>query len=94
MAKRLRIPKAKPGELRACWGKADRHSGPDICYAWAPGIPSPDARLLHSTLTSKRLTFDFPSTNTKYDLSFVEELEARGYDITTLRFSIQRKIAS
>jgi hypothetical protein len=94
MAKRLHTPKAKPGELRACWGKVDRHSGPDVCYAWGAGIQSPDARLLHSTLSAKRLTFDFPSTNTKYDLSFIEELEARGYDITTLRFSVRKKCQS
>lgn len=91
MAKRLHIPKAKPGELRACWGKADRWSGPDVCYAWGAGVDRSDARLLHNLLSNERLTFDFPTTNTKYDLSFVAELEARGYDITTLRFSVMRK---
>lgn len=91
MAKRLRVPKAKPGELRACWGKADRWSGPDICYAWGDGVPRADGRLLHNTLSSERMTVDFPNTGHKWVPSFVQELEERGYDLTTLRFSIQRK---
>lgn len=91
MAKRLRIPQAKPGELRACWGIADRWSGPDICYAWGAGVQSPDARLLHNLLSTPRMTLDFPTTGYKFDLSFIDELAARGYDITTLRFSVKRK---
>lgn len=92
--KRWRIPKAKPGELRACWGKPDRYSGPDICYAWGDGVPSADASLLHLTISTERMTFDFPTTGHKFDPSFIKELETRGYDLTTLRFSIQKKSAN
>lgn len=91
MAKRYRTLKAKPGELRAYYGKADEHCGPDICYAWGPGTHRTDPRLLHSTFSCERLTHDFPTLNTKYEPSFIKELEQRGYDITTLRFSIQMK---
>ncbi|WP_257787188.1 hypothetical protein [Sphingomonas sp. LK11] len=34
----------------------------------------------------------FPSLNYEERPSLVEELEARGYDITTLRFTIQKKV--
>lgn len=91
MRKRYHTPKAKPGELRALYGKADRWSGPDVCYVWGEGVPGCDARLLHSTLSNKRLTLDFPNAGHKFEQSFVDELEERGYDITTLRFSIQKK---
>lgn len=93
MPKRYRTLKAKPGELRAFYGKVDRWSAPDLCYAWGPGVDRADGRLLHNTLGSDRLTTDFPLGNTKFGPSFVKELEDRGYDITTLRFSIQKKVS-
>lgn len=91
MAKRYRTIRAKPGELRAYYGKADRWSGPDVCYAWGDGTSSADGRLLHCALSTERLTFDFPGTGTVFEPSLIKELEARGYDITTLRFTIQKR---
>lgn len=91
MAKRYRTLRAKPGELRAYYGKADRHSGLDVCYAWGDGTSGADARLLHHALATERLTFNFPTTETKWEHSFLTELEERGYDLTTMRFSIQKK---
>lgn len=89
--KRYRTIKAKPGELRAYYGKPDRWSGPDICYAWGPGTDRSDGRMLHHALSSQRMTFAFPDNGIKWEPSFIEELESRGYDITTLRFSVQLK---
>jgi hypothetical protein len=91
MPKRYRTLKAKPGELRAYYGKPDRWSGPDVCYAWGPGVSKSDARLLHNVISSDRLELDFPNLGHKFGPSFIAELESRGYDISTLRFSIQMK---
>lgn len=87
--KRLRVPHAKPGELLARWGKEEpgRGHGADIVYAWGDGCDRSDPRCLAAALGDRR----------RYDMgperSLFELLEARGYDITTLRFSIQKKAA-
>lgn len=98
--KRWRQPKAKPGELKAQWGKL-RHNNPDLCYVWGEGTHSADGHFLHHILCSDRLAHDWDAPSdasrlslTKYEPSFVKELESRGYDITTLRFSIQKKPVS
>jgi hypothetical protein len=93
--KRLRAPKAKPGELKAQWGKLP-HDGPDMCYAWGPGIGSCDAHLLHNLLNRQPLEHDYESRDRfpyKYGKSFMDELKERGYDITTLKFYV-RKLAA
>lgn len=99
MKKRYRRLQAKPGELKAQWGKAETYEDPDLCYAWGAGIRTCDGRLLHSALTQKwsRTNYDAPLGSPRfmwsvYDPSFVEELESRGYDLTTLKFSIQKKV--
>lgn len=95
--KRWRSPKAKDGELKAQWGKIDRHNNPDLCYAWGKGIGKCDAHLLHNVLSSKRCAtnWDAPLGSprilwTKYEPSFLEELEDRGYDLTTLKVIVQK----
>lgn len=88
--KRWRAPKAKPGELKAQWGKVDGCI--DLCYANGPGTERADARLLHSALSNERYRpsiEQYPGYE-RYR-SFLDELDARGYDLTTLRFSIQKK---
>lgn len=72
---------AKPGELKAGWSRRER----DILFDWGgQGATKADSHVLHSALCTT-----FPA-----DRSLVAELEARGYDISTLRFSIRRKAAS
>ncbi len=91
MSKRLRAPRAKPGELKAQWGKLP-HDRPDICYVWGDGISKADSHLLHNVLTGRRLRIGFIGEEQHViDPSFMEELETRGYDITTLKFSISKK---
>lgn len=91
MAKRVRSPAIpKPGVLKAQWGSVDG-SGPDVCYAWGEGVSGADARFLSTVLCGERLRLAFPSMETVAEKSFIEEMEARGYDITTLKFSIQKK---
>ncbi len=81
MNKRWRTPTAKRGELKAAYGKVDGELA--LGYAWGGGgADKPDGRILMRALE------DNPVFDGK---SLVEELEARGYDITTLKFSVQQK---
>lgn len=90
--KRWRTPSAKAGEIKIVYGKADRHSDPDMVVAWGAGTDMRcTARLFMSALHDKRMARDFPSMEIIYEPSLVEELEARGFDITTLRITIQKK---
>lgn len=82
--RRYRTITAKPGELRAAFGRDDaRGNSPDIMYAWGGGgSSSPDGRVL-SNAFEEAIVFDGKPLR--------KVLEERGYDITTLRFTIQQK---
>lgn len=78
--KRFRTPRAKPGELVAAYGRVDGDLA--IGYAWGgQGAQSPDGRILSTALEGAII---------HGGRTLVEELESRGYDITTLRFSIRQ----
>lgn len=95
--KRWRAPSAKPGELKAQYGKLP-HDTPDLCYAWGEGCSSADSHLLHNVIATDRAYWDLEKAQRRdsypisHDPSLVKELERRGYDITTLKFSIQKKV--
>jgi hypothetical protein len=79
------------GDLVAWWAERgeDVPAGGDIKFAW--DRHSCDGSLLYSVFCAKR---NAPSFNgPTLDPSFVEELKARGYDLRTLRFSIDRRPA-
>lgn len=86
---RIRAPLPKPGELKVQWGKLPSES-PGLCYVWGEGVPNADATLLHDVLSSPRYR-PLQSLHEAPDPSFLKELEARGYDLSTLRFTIQKK---
>lgn len=88
----------KPGQLRMYYGKASPYDSPDVCYMWGAGGASKcDAALLHHMIGSKRIELVYGDEREKLGVpykfgpSLLEELEARGYDLTTLKFSIQQK---
>lgn len=88
--KRWRTVTAKPGELKAAYGRVDG----DLCigYAWGgAGADKSDARILGAVMEDRWSRPAFPLGTTEERPSLIEELEARGYDITTLKFSIQKK---
>jgi hypothetical protein len=96
--KRWRTPKARPGELIIRYGKPDRHNDADVCYAWGPGVNHCDGSLLHYFFGTDRMETNWDASynasfleRVKYAPSLLKELESRGYDLTTLRFSIQKK---
>jgi hypothetical protein len=83
--RRLRCPKARPGELRAAWGRIERGERACVVYvaggggAWkGDSVPVMEAFEVVLILGGP---------------SMLRTLEERGYDLTTLRFSIQKKVA-
>lgn len=91
-AKRYRTPAAKPGEIKIVYGRLDRHNSPDLCVAWGPGTDMKcTGRLIMNAITEKTLRPKFPGPGYEYEPSLVDELEARGFDIETLRISIMKK---
>lgn len=90
--KRYRTPVAKPGHIKIEWGKASRHDSPDLVVAWGDGVDMKcTGRLIMNAITEKPLRSKFPGPGHEYGTSLVDELEARGFDIATLKISIQRK---
>lgn len=85
--KRPPIVKPKKGFLTASWGRTRRDDNPDLCYTWGEDCSKADSYLLHYILCSGA----FDPNSQKLEPSLKEELERRGYDITTLKFSIQKK---
>lgn len=79
MKTRLRGKSRDEGWLTAFWGRAERWDNPDVVVSYPC---KPDGGLLLSALCS---------LDVGYGKSLVKELESRGYDITTLQFSVKRK---
>jgi hypothetical protein len=55
---------------------------------------SADGHLVHAVLGAKRMDADYSgpgSTRIVFEPSFTAELEARGYDLTTLKFEVRLK---
>lgn len=90
MGRVKRMRDAKPGELIAQWGTmpyGETSRDGELCYAWGAGCRSADISLLHFTFASPTYLpgrFD-------PEPSFLKDLERRGYDLTTFRFSIRKK---
>jgi hypothetical protein len=83
MAKRIMVPVAKPGQLLVKWGRPSRGESPDLMFAWgAEGAAKSDARVLSSAFEECDV---FDGQNLR------QVLQERGYDITTLKFSIEQK---
>lgn len=89
--KRFRRPTLKDGELRVYYGKLP-HDNPDVIYAWqGDSSMKRDNALLFYHFGSKHPDPHVQPIFSKMNPSLLEELEARGYDITTLKFSIMKK---
>lgn len=78
------MSRRNPNKLTARWSKREN----DVLY-WYPS--KPDGHLLHAVLSAPRQRYDYTTERMEYEPSLLEELKARGYDITTLRFTIERK---
>ena len=81
-------PRARSGQIKCQWGKlAD--ADPDLVLCWGDGTAKADANLLHHALSSK----DYSPMDKTWHPSLLEELEARGYDLATLKISVEKKKA-
>lgn len=85
---RARAPKARPGELIMYWGKIPHHDE-GVCYAWGEGVPKCDMFLLHNAFYEERPNWSNPP---KACASVLQELGARGFDLTTLQFSVRKRV--
>ena len=91
--KRLRKPKLQDGELRMYWGRASRYDSPDVVLAWqGDRAMKRDTNMLSSYMCSRHPDPLAKPLWSAMMPSLVEELQARGYDITTLKFSIKKKV--
>jgi len=96
----MRTKKVKPGQLLIYYGKLPGDT-PDILGSWGgEGADKRDSKLLMNLFCSKRLRLAFSDDDKKesggrpylWDKSLIDELTERGYDITTLKFSIEMKV--
>ncbi len=85
--KRYRAPKLIEGEIKFQRGKVDGYV--DMCIFYGDSVPRHDRALIMNTFC-----FERRNSYNEFDKSLVDELEARGYDLDTLKFSIKKKTTS
>lgn len=81
MTKRWRMPNAKPGELKIAYGK-ERHDSPDIFFCFGAGTSKRDTNML--------MHFFYHAKLPENGRGLIDELTTRGFDVTTIKFSIQK----
>lgn len=84
-------PPKKDGAIKFQYGRNDGEL--DFMVLFGNDVPRCDRALVMNVFTSRRPFLDHKSSmGIGFSDSFVDELENRGYDISTLRFSIERKV--
>jgi len=81
--RRYRRPKVSTGQIKLQKGKHEGDVG--MLVYFGDSIPRCDRVLMMNALCSER-----PNYKNELQPSLIDELEARGYDIDTLRFSIEK----
>lgn len=89
--KRYRRPKVVEGQIKFQKGKID--GDVDICIFYGDNVPRCDRALVMNAFCSKRVSVKLEDGKPVFSKSFIDELEDRGYDIDSLRFSIDRKLS-
>jgi len=97
----------RPGTLSARWSKAREHGVSrlngqhgDVLYEWGDGVGNADGHLLHYAFGCERMRLSTREEQAAsglawdFGLSFLQELHDRGYDLTTLRFSIRKRTSA
>lgn len=93
-----RRPKQSPGKVSLWYGRIDREPA-DVCAQWMPPANKRHCNLVLQIFSSKNLRMAFDAEDKKrsgglptfYDLSWIEELDKAGFDLSTLKFSIEMK---
>ncbi len=71
------------------WGKEYRGDSPEVMYAWGDGTGGKrDSSLLYYYIGTERYGIKGYADR---EPSLLKELEDRGYDLSTLRFSVQKR---
>lgn len=90
--KRVRTPQPKDDTLIVSWGRADQFSAPSLVYVYPNRDIKCDTRVVMDALEGPRYGYTFEAFGVlKEQPSLIAELEARGYDITTLKLTIEKK---
>lgn len=85
-------PPKKDGAIKFQYGRKDGEL--DFMVLFGNDVPMCDRHLVASVFTSQRAFADNTGKMCiAFNDCFVVELEKRGYDISTLRFSIERKVS-
>ena len=91
--KRVRTPTPKENTLTVSWGRTDPFAAPSLVYTYPNRSIKCDARVAMDALEGPRDGYTFEDFGKlKEKPSFIQELEERGYDISTLKFTIQKKV--
>jgi hypothetical protein len=81
------IPSAKQGQIKIQWGKL-KDCDPDLILCNGEDAGRADVRLLYYAVEAKT----YNRLTEKYEVGCLEELERRGYDLKTLKISIEKKL--
>jgi hypothetical protein len=87
--KRYRRPQVVEGQIKMQKGRIDGDE--DMCIFYGDNVPRCDRALVMNALCCERQHTDLSTMRPKFEPSLIDELEKRGYDLDTLRFSIERK---
>lgn len=83
-------PPKKAGSIKFQYGRNEGEL--DYMVLFGDNTPRCDRALVMQMFTSSRIRIDPSKTQgVSFEKSMVEELESRGYDMSTLRFSIDKK---
>lgn len=85
--KRFRQSTPKNGRLNLRYGRVGSEA-PDVHGTWGDGCSKRDLHLLFTYMCSPHSWY----MQKDQGPSLMEELEGRGYDLNTLKFSIQKKV--
>jgi hypothetical protein len=72
-------------ELKGCWAKFD--GTPDFVVSASRKC---DGNLLHYAIATTKMKYDKVKETFVEEKSLLQELEERGYDLSTLKFSIKK----
>lgn len=87
--KYARNPKMEDGRLDVWFGKLTRHDDPDVCVRSGEGAGgSPTRGFVLDFFCGPHEAVGKPGWTSK---TFLEEMDARGFDISTLKFTIRKK---
>lgn len=90
MSKRIGTPRPpKAGAIKFQYGRLDGEL--DFLVLYGDDVPRCDRALVMQQFTSTQCRHDHINNKAVFDPSFIEELDKRGYDTSTLRFYIEKK---